>query len=248
MTRTSATQPHDAERDVEEPLHARVASRVHLADVEQQRHALELGDRELAQPLLVEQRERADPHARPRAASTPAHDVVVGSAPRDRARRPSRAGSRDSSSGRRVGTLVDAASTTVSDPTTVPLRSGARVQLPFEVIDLVGLGDDDHPVARVRPDAAVAGHRGAEHVPRHQHDRAPEHDEARQRARRRRGAARARSPSAAVTVAPDRAPPCGTARRRLLGKPERVGGQRQEQPRTRGTTRTATTRTSCTRG
>ena len=56
-------EPERRERDVEETLHARVARGVQLADVEQQRHALELADRELAEPLFVEERHRADPHA-----------------------------------------------------------------------------------------------------------------------------------------------------------------------------------------
>ena len=68
-------QPHDGGDDqqhdeadqreghVEEPLGPAVAGPVQLADVEEQRGPLELGDRQLAEPLLVEPAEGADPHA-----------------------------------------------------------------------------------------------------------------------------------------------------------------------------------------
>ena len=102
---------------------------------------------------------------------------------------------------------------------------GRALQLPHEVVDLVGLGDDDHAVARVGAGAAVTGHRRAQHVPRHQHDRAPEHDEPREqrvaddelheRDRQRRGERRA-----------DGAPPRRPAGARLLGQPEPVRGER----------------------
>src|SRR5919108_446628 len=41
--------------EVDDPLHAPVAGTVELADVEHQRDALQLRDRQLAQPLVVEQ-------------------------------------------------------------------------------------------------------------------------------------------------------------------------------------------------
>ena len=63
---------------IEETLHARVARGVQLADVEQQRDALELGDRELAQPLFVEQRQGADAHPFLVEHRGLHHDVVVG--------------------------------------------------------------------------------------------------------------------------------------------------------------------------
>ena len=62
-TTSSGTQADEPDGDVEHPLHPAVARAVELADVEQQRHPLELGHRQLAEPLLVEQRERADPDA-----------------------------------------------------------------------------------------------------------------------------------------------------------------------------------------
>ena len=55
-------QADEGESDVEKSLHAGINRAVELVDVEQQGDPLELGDRELAEPLVVEQRQRADPH------------------------------------------------------------------------------------------------------------------------------------------------------------------------------------------
>ena len=95
-TSSSTTQPDERQRDVDDPLGPAVAGAVHLADVEQQRRPLELGDRQLAEPLLVEQRQRAHPHARARAARRPGPRRRGAPAPRGRAR--ATVGSRPSSS------------------------------------------------------------------------------------------------------------------------------------------------------
>jgi hypothetical protein len=54
------------------------------------------------------------------------------------------------------------------------------LQLGLERGDLVGVGDDEHAVAVTGTGARVAREVVAEHVPRDEHDRAPEHDEPRQ--------------------------------------------------------------------
>ena len=77
--RRATSSPAERERDVEQTLHARVARRVDLADVEQQRHPLELADRQLAEPLLVEQR-RASGSARRRSCSIDACATMSSSA------------------------------------------------------------------------------------------------------------------------------------------------------------------------
>ena len=54
--------PYHGDHEVQEPLAPRVGRSVNLIDVEQERYALELRDRQLAQPDVVEERERSDPH------------------------------------------------------------------------------------------------------------------------------------------------------------------------------------------
>ncbi len=56
-------QATGCECGVEKALHPRVAHGVELTDVEEQRHSLQLADRDLAQPLLVEHGEGADAHS-----------------------------------------------------------------------------------------------------------------------------------------------------------------------------------------
>ena len=191
--------------DVEQPLHPRVPGRVHLTDVEQQRHPLELGDRQLAEPLLVEQRQRADANAVPRGAvdacttmssfACAARLSTTTVAPAIAGRVEQRTRRRDAGRRRFDG----------REPAHDERRAlGARAELRLQGLELVGGRDDEHAVALAGTRVGVVRDRRAQHVPGHQDDRAAEARRTAAAARRRRRAGRTEMTAAAETVAEDR--------------------------------------------
>ncbi len=155
-------------------------SGVELADVEEQRDPLELGEGQLPEPLLVEQatscgcehptRGAPMPGARRRRRPRAARSRTSTVAPAARAHRPT-VGS--------GGWLVLAASTGVRSPTISAERSAPSARSASRGTRLVTRSDHEHPIAVADPLVDVGDEHGAEHVVRDQREHAAEHDEAR---------------------------------------------------------------------
>ena len=182
-----------AEHEVDDALEPAVAAAVQLADVEQQRHPLELGHREHAQPLLVEQRQRAHPRARLVQRRPPGPRPAPRPAPRGRARSPTTCSRRDQLDERLVAGAgrLDLGHRR-RPPTSRAGRSALRAISWRSSVGAGRVADHQHAVAPGRRAPAVGGERGADQVPGHQQDGRAEHHEAGQQRVAHHAAARSR--------------------------------------------------------
>ena len=165
------------EQEIEDPLQPRIPRTVHFADVEEQRDPLELADRQLPQPLLVEQRERPDSDPVPVHQRGLDDDVLVGlrGTTQDHCCRAARTGQVDKRpSGRHARRSRLAGREGAKDHGRV---FRARIQLALDGRDFFGLCDEDEPIALAGPRPRVPSDCATERVPRHEHDRSPDDDE-----------------------------------------------------------------------
>ena len=181
-------EPGQPEHHVPDPLQPAVAEAVDLADVEQQRHPLELRHRELAEPLLVEHRKGAHPRPRLVEQRNLGDDRLVHLrlSAEDDHRRPSVTGEVEQR--RPVARARGRRRIERGDQLGGPL--GHPVELVEEALLIGVAGDQEHALALAPAAHLVGGRSGAHHRPRHDRERTAEDDEAGQRARRRSPAAR----------------------------------------------------------
>ena len=187
-------------------LTRRVATPVHLADVEHHRHPLELADRQLAEPVLVEADERADADPAPVERrglvddATPARRRAPAEHHHRALRRPrSPVDQREPVAGADHRRGVEGA-----DDDRRPL--GVRLELGADERALVAVADDDDPIARTRPVARRLRDRSCTPRTRASGPR-------RRRRSRTAGAAdrRRRGCTIEISVAPSAAPPADTS-------------------------------------
>ena len=147
-----------------------------LADVEHQRDAFQLGDRELPEPLLVEARQGSD--AQPRFVELGGlvddADLVLGGPTEHDDVRAGRARPRDEQLVRRFVDCLGGRQGAGDDRGTL----GPAAQLDREALRFVRPGDEHDPIAVPGSVLGARRRRRTEHVPRHQDECGAEDDEA----------------------------------------------------------------------
>ena len=236
--------PTDAEHDVEQALHPRVALAVQLADVEHQRHPLELTDRELAEPLLVEVGQRPDPHAGLVQHRGLVDDPRRRPAPSATARRRSRRSAIARSTSGSAPSSVPAASLDEQRATTCGRPLGRLVELGRERLVLVEPPPTTITRSRSSARSSSAGRDHACTARTRARARSP------RRTPRTRGSSASRRRAAAVEIASAPTAARGDTRRPHVPAPAPGSGiptayaATQSRPRRRSPTRTGTNRGS----
>ena len=166
---------------IDEPLEPAVPGPVKLADIEHQGDPLQLGQRQLAQPLVVEERQRPDTDSGLVQHGGLAHDRLV--VLRFPIEHDDTRGMADNGFDQRaLAGLVGAGlgHAEVGDDGGVAL--GCLAELGSEGVGLLEADNGNHAVALFRPRPPTRGQHGAGHIPWHQDERGTEDDEPREEA------------------------------------------------------------------
>ncbi len=172
----STTKPTDPADHVDQALDPAEPLAVDLADVEEQRHPAEVGDRDLAQPLLVEQRLGAHPDAGLVEGGGLVDDPLVGLRGAAEHQHGGLLGSHRVE--QRPAVLVDVAGRLLGEVG----HDGRRLlrvagQLDGQLGLQLGRADDDDPVPLLERRPPPPGHGRHDVEPRHQQQRRAEDDE-----------------------------------------------------------------------